>query len=462
MENVDAQQLFGIVLTIAVFALIGVLSGKKVKTKSDYYVAGQRFGAISVAGTTAGMFVGGGSVIGTAQLAFTDGFSGLYFSIGCCLALVLMGLGFAKPIRKTDCQTIQEMIAREYGSLACLLATFLGILGFYINNIAHFLSGISLIGSLFPFSTLVSSLITGGLILVSVFMGGFLGMSFINVLKTFILMATVLTASILIGITTDNFSTMAAALPERYFSLFPRSMNSDIGNFLSTTLGIMSTQTTIQAIFAARSDKDSRIGFVLGAFLLPVVGICCVIIGMYMKMVAPDISSLEAFPRFVIMHTQGFVCGVILATTLIAVTSAGVSVLLGIAGILLNNIYLRFRPDASSKKQLLFSRLVIIALLTITTLIINTGASDGIMQYNFLSMGMRSAVLFLPMCAALFMPGKISPRFAIASIVLGPVAIMLAKFVLPLPFDFIFFGMTVCAIIMVLGYWDKKLSRRRV
>jgi hypothetical protein len=49
------------------------------------------------------------------------------------------------------------------------------------------------------------------------------------------------------------------------------------------------------------------------------------------------------------------------------------------------------------------------------------------------------------MCAALFMPGKISPRFVIASIIMEPISILLAKYALSLPFDFIYFGMMVCA-----------------
>ena len=462
MGNMDSQQLFGIVLTIAVFALIGVFSGKKVKTKADYYVAGQRFGTFSVAGTTAGIFIGGGTIIGTTQLAFTDGFSGIYFSIGCFIALILMGLGFSKPIRDSSCQTIQEMIFKEYGSMACLLATFLGILAFYINNISHFLSGISLIGSLFPFSTFTSSLITGGLILVSVFMGGFWGMSFINGLKTFIMITTVIIAASVIAITTHGYSDIAAALPERYLYIFPRGANTDVGNGLSAMLGIMSTQSTIQSIYSARSNKIARTGFVLSSFLVPIACICCVLIGMYTKMVSPGINALQAFPQFIITNTHGFLSGVILATTLVAVSSAGVFVMLGIAGILVNNVYLRIRPDASNKKQLLFSRLVIISLLSLTTVIINSGASDSIMQYNFLSMGLRSSVLFLPMCAALFMPGKISSRFVIASIIMGPLSILLTKYVFPLPIDYIFVSILVSTIAMCLGYIDKKLLMRKV
>ncbi|MGI6029447.1 MAG: sodium:solute symporter family protein [Candidatus Heteroscillospira sp.] len=459
MGNLDTMQLIGIVVTILAFAAIGILSGKRIKTKSDYYVGGRSFGTVSVAATTCGMYVGGGAVIGTAQLAFTDGFSGLYFSIGCCMALVCSGVLLSGRIRKGGCETIQEMIRGEFGQTAGLLATLLGILAFYINCISQFFSGISLIGAIFPdFSIFTASVITALLILVCVYMGGFLGMSLINVIKTAILMLTVGAAAVFILTTTGALSALPSPVPAAHLTPFPRGMNKDVGSSLSAMLGIMSTQSTIQAIYAAKSDKSCRVGFAIGGLLLPVVGICCVLIGVYMRSIAPDIPSLQAFPQFIIMHTHGLVSGIILATTLIAVATAGVSLVLGISGILVNNLYLRLKPDADTRGQLAFSRGVIVAILVISVIVINCGASDAVLQYNFLSMGLRSSVLFLPMCASLFLPGKISRRFATASIVLGPVALLLGKYALSLPFDCIFFGLMVNGAIMLLGYMDKKLK----
>ncbi len=458
MGTADTMQLVGMAFAIAVFAGIGIYTGKKIKTKSDYYVAGQSFGVAAVASSTSGMFIGGGCVIGTAQLAFTDGFSGLAFSIGCCIAILLMGLGFSRRIRASGRQTIQEMIDFEFGRSACVLATLLGVLAFYVNSMSHFLSGISLIGSVFPVSTLVSSLVTGALILVCVFMGGFWGLSYINTLKMVILISTCIVSAGAIFAITDGLGDMRAELPARYFELFPRGAGTDLGNVFSAVLGIVSTQSTIQSVYAARSDRDCRVGFTIGALLLPVVGICCTIIGMYMRMTAPEISSLQAFPQFIIQHTHGFLSGVILATTLVAVASAGVSVMLGIAGVLVNNVYLRVRPDADTRSQLRFSRLVIVCLLAFTTVVINSGASDAIMQYNFLSMGLRCTVLFLPMCAALFLPGRISPAFVMLSTVLGPASLLVGTYALDLPFDSTFFGMAVSAVVMLAGLLFGKKS----
>ena len=453
----DLMQLIGMLATLLAFVGIGFWSGKLVKTKDDFYVAGSSFGAFSVAGAASGTYIGGGTVIGTAQLAFTDGFSAMYFAIGCCSSMILTALVFSGKARDSGCQTIQEMVLSEFGRTAGTLAIFLGVLALYINNISHLFSGVSLISSVFPgFSEMTSVVITAVLIFSCACLGGFWGMSIINVIKTTILLSTAVIAAVYIFITTDGLSQVIPQVPERFFTLCPRGPGTDLGNGLSVMLGIISSQTTMQAVFSGKSNADCRKGFLMGAVLLPVAGLCCGTIGVYMRTIAPEINALQAFPQFVIMHTHGLVRGIILATTLVAVASAGTSIMLSISGILVNNVYIKLRPQATTRQQLNFSRAIMLCCLCLSTFIISRGAGDGVMQYNFLSMGLRCTVLFFPMCAFLFMPGKVSRRCAIMSIVCGPIALLLGKFVIPLPFDCIFLGVAVCFAFMLLGYFDQR------
>jgi len=274
-------------------------------------------------------------------------------------------------------------------------------------------------------------------------------------------MATIIVSAVFILHTTGGLNAMAEALPSGYLTAFPRGFGTELNNCLSAGLGIIATQTTIQGIFSSKDDKSCKYGFVIGASLLLVVGACCVLIGLYMRMAAPEIDSIHAFPMFVIMHTHGLVSGVIIATTLIAVATAGVSQVLAIASILMNNVYTPMKPDATTKQQLRFSRNVILAIPFITVIIINSGINNDVLDYNFLSMGLRCAVLLLPMCAALFFPGKVSTRFAMASMVMGPVALLLCKYILPLPIEPLFSGLIVTGITMGLGVADKKRTDKQ-
>ena len=65
-------------------------------------------------------------------------------------------------------------------------------------------------------------------------------------------------------------------------------------------------------------------------------------------------------------------------------------------------------------------------------------------------MGLRATVVFFPMCAALFCPGRIHRRWALASIIAGPAAV-LAGNLAALPFDPLFAGLLVNAALMGAG-----------
>ena len=68
-----------------------------------------------------------------------------------------------------------------------------------------------------------------------------------------------------------------------------------------------------------------------------------------------------------------------------------------------------------------------------------------------MSMGLRGAVVFLPLTCALWMPGKIRPQYAMAAVIAGPLTVLLFGLWGVLPFDPLFAGMGVALMIMVFG-----------
>ena len=71
----------GAALVILIIIGVGVYSGKQVKSASDYD-GGHNASAGLVMGAIIGTLVGGSSTIGTAQLAYTYGFSAWCFTLG--------------------------------------------------------------------------------------------------------------------------------------------------------------------------------------------------------------------------------------------------------------------------------------------------------------------------------------------------------------------------------------------
>ena len=78
----------GIALVVGLILTVGLLSGRRVKDSSDFLSGSGKAGTFLVAGAIMGSLVGSQSTMGTAQLSFQFGFSGWWFTLGCCFGCV--------------------------------------------------------------------------------------------------------------------------------------------------------------------------------------------------------------------------------------------------------------------------------------------------------------------------------------------------------------------------------------
>ncbi len=242
-----------------------------------------------------------------------------------------------------------------------------------------------------------------------------------------------------------------ASLPKvQYMNLFARGFGTDFGVGLNVALGVISTQTYIQAALAGRSNAEAVKGCLFAATLTPPIGFFSLFVGMYMHIYFPQIAAAEAFPTFILHFLPGPLAGVALATLLIAVVGTGSGMALGFGTIISNDIYKKFiNRQADGKQLLLVSRLIILLTLISSATFTLGNLGTAILSWGSMSMGLRAVVLLAPMTTALFLPGRVRPALAVASSVLG-VVVMLAARLLNLPFDSLFIGLLAAALILLL------------
>ena len=444
----------GAIVTLIVIFGIGIYSGNRVKSAADFSTGGRRAGSLLVMGVITGTLVGGASTIGTAQLAFTFGLSAWWFTLGAGLACLALGLIFVRPVRASGCDTIQQIITKEYGLTAGLVTAVLGALGMLINIISQLLSFNALAVSVFPLEPVVCAFLGMGLMLSYVIFGGVLGTGVLGLIKLTLLYVSVIVSGALVLKLCGGFSALFAALPqEEYFSLFARGAGVDLGAGLSLLLGVLSTQIYIQAVLSGRTDAVARRGALFSALIVPPVGAGGILIGQYMRLTQPNLNPALAFPLFIIEHLPPLAAGVVLATLLITVVGTGAGLALGFATTLTNNIYLQFfNKQRRGKKTLQAMRLLIVFALAVAGLFTLGNLQSVILEWGFLSMALRGAVLFVPMCAALFLGARVKKQFIVASSILGLAAVIVGKFTLSGNLDPLFIGVGVSAVTVILGW----------
>lgn len=498
--------IIGIVLVLAAIIGIGLYSGRKVRDAKDFLSGGGQAGSWLVCGAIMGSLVSSQATIGTAQLAFNYGLAAWWFTLGSGIGCLILAVGYSRPLRRSGCMTELQIISGEYGAPAGSLGSILCSIGIFISVLAQVVACSGLITVLFPSCSAVAA--TAAAILVMglyVIFGGAWGAGMGGVVKLLLLyvssiagMACVLIVSNgLSGLTGTLHQTLSgtglgtiqpavglsalktdADISNRFFNLIARGAMKDIGSGISLLLGVLSTQTYAQAIWSGETDQKAKRGALMSACLIPPIGIAGISIGLFMRghcitqaevdallaagQSVPDLpvlaSTIQTFPAFVLNYLPPLFGGVILGTLLITVVGGGAGLSLGMATILVKDIYKRVTNKLESpEKELLATRTTIAAVLVAAAVIAIVIPGSTINDLGFLSMGLRGTVVFVPLSCALWLKGRIDRRCVFVSIVLSPVAVLAGQ-LLKLPFDSLFLGLAVSLLCCALGAVLKRKS----
>jgi len=448
--------LLGALVTLALVFVVGILAGKKVKNAGDF-TGGSGMGVPMIAGSLVGTLVGGASTIGTAQLAFHYGFSAWWFTLGGGIGLLVLALVFVKPMVQGGYRSLPQILSRAYGKKLATLSALLMSAGTFISIISQLLSGQALILSVVPVGKAIAMLIVIALMAAYVVFGGAWGAGMVGILKTVLLYAATIICGICSLHLAGGLSVLRLALPtEQYWNLFARGIWKDGGAGASLLFGVLTTQAYLLPVLSARSQKISKAGAMTGGLLTVVVGVAGIFVGMFMRLTAPEIDPAAAMPLFILRYLPGFVGGIVLATLLIAIVGTGAGLALGISSMLCGDLYRSIRPNAKDRELLLVSRGVIAAVLLAAAWLSLGEAGSLILGWSFLSMGLRGAVAFAPMCFALFSKRPIPRPYAAAAMIAGPVLVAIGSVVLPAQIDPLFPGMAGALVICTAGWLAGK------
>lgn len=455
MYSLSSGHVIGIVITLIGITLVGIYSGSKVKSASDFSVGGRKAKSPIIAGTIMGTLVGGASTIGTAQLAYVYGFSAWWFTLGAGIGCLILGIFFAKPLYKTNKETVPQILEERFGPGVRTVSCISVSMGMMLNIVGQVLAAIALFTSMFRINTLLAAIIIVVLMALYVIFGGVWGTGFVGIAKLCLIYVAVIASGIIAinhGGGIGNFSTAFPSFP--YFSLFGRGMWIDMAAGFSLVIGVISTQTYVQAVLSGKDLKEARKGALISAVLIPPIGIAGIFVGLYMKMNYPNMDPASVFPAFIISNLNPIFAGIALATLLIAVVGTGAGLALGVSTMLARDIYKNYiYKDADNPHMLKATRILILSVLFITLLFISGNMKSLILKWSFMSMGLRGAAVFAPLCAALFLKREINRKMVLCSMVFGPLFVLIGQYFLPERIDPLFLGMLVSIAFIVVGYY---------
>ena len=248
-------------LTIAVVIFGGIYVARAVKSAEGYSLGGRSASFPLVAGSIAGTVIGGGATVGTAQMASTVGLSAWWFTLSSGITFIVMGFLYARPLRKTGLETISQYLVLNYGKTAGSIASWVTTIGIFFSVVSSCLPGIGIICAVFDVSVWTAALILMLLVASYVFFGGMKSAGVGGILKMLILFASLFVAGCTAFWAIHTDPALNAALPDfPWFSLLGNGTGNAAANLLSVFVGIICTQTYIQALFSATDPQTAAYG----------------------------------------------------------------------------------------------------------------------------------------------------------------------------------------------------------
>ena len=446
-----------VIMLVTVMVVIGggIYAARSVKSAEGYSLGGRNAGVTLVAGSIAGTVVGGGATVGTAQMAFTLGFSAWWFTLGSGIAFIIMGLFYAKPLRSTGLETIPQYLKRNYGNQAASMAGIVSSAGILFSAVASCLPGIQLIAAMLGVGVYTSAVLLVALVAAYIFFGGMKSTGVGGWLKMVVIWISLFAAGAAAFMALMELKDFDAVFFEGYrLSMMGKDVGVSMSSLVSVIVGVLCTQTYIQCIFSASSPRVASLGcFAAAAIVIP-VGLPSVAIGMYMFAAAPDVTPILVLPLYLVNYQPVWLAGMALGGIMLSLVGSIGGLSLGIGTMLTRDIISKL-VKIPEKSYLKVTRLVVVGVMALASAIALVNLDSQVLFWNYMSMALRGAGVFLPFTIAVFSPRSISKKWAFCSVAAAtfiPIIIELLGLSLMPP---LFLGLIVSSVFLIIGYFRR-------
>jgi solute:Na+ symporter, SSS family len=411
---------------------IGIWIGRRVRTASDFFVAGRSLGPGLLFSTMLAANIGAGSTVGAAALGYRDGLSAVWWVGSAAVGSLVLALWIGPTMRRTaaahDLRTVGDFLEFRFGvGVRTTLSALLWAGSIFI--LAAQLVAIATILKVVVGLPLSAGCVLGGFLITIYFTaGGLLTSAWVNVVQLTVKLVGFAIALPLALWRVGGWSAVAALQPTGdYWSLW---RGGESGILYLAVLGpaFVVSPGLLQKIYGARDDRAVRIGVGLNAAALALYAMVPVVLGMIARVSFPELESNQLALPTVLMHgLPAIVGGLGLAAVFSAELSAADAALFMLTTSLAQDLYRRFvAPGASEAQMLRVSRItaVLAGALGVAVALVAASVITALTIFYTL----MSVSLFVPILAGLYVRQARSPE-ALGAIVAGVATVVLRQFV---------------------------------
>jgi SSS family solute:Na+ symporter len=354
-----------ILIYFAVLIIVGILGVRKAKTSEMYLLAGRNLGVLMLFACLTAVFLGGSSTIGSAQLGYELGLSGIWFVFTMGIGIMLFGLLLLRKVTGFQLTTISELLGKLFNVQSKLIGAVVAAIYTLMVSVTQVIAIGVLLSAMFGWNLTMAMLLGGGIVFFYTILGGMWSVTMTDIVQFAIMTVGIFVIMLPISLMkAGGFTELATQIPSTHFNLFSIGFMNIFKYVITFTLGMMVGQDIWQRYFTAKNFKTARAGGILVGIYSLLYSLAMVIIGMCALIVIPNIVDTQnVFTAMAYETLPPGLLGIVFAAVAAAIMSTASGTLLASSTLISKDIVKdHFFKDISDKQFLYLSR--------ITTLVI--------------------------------------------------------------------------------------------
>lgn len=433
---------------------IGFWASKKIKTSSDFTLAGKSLSTSFVGVTLFATWFGSSQIMGNPGYFVKDGFSSyitLTLSGGICLLIV--GQFYARKLYLMNIVTVGDFFKIRYHKKLELATSIIMVLSYPHWIAAQFVALAYLFNGVMGIPTDYGIILSAAIVIFYTYIGGMWAVSYTDMLQSIMILLGLLFLLYEVLNQTDGLMPIFSNKSQDFFSLLPsggfNSWSKYMALLLAFIVGPIPVQEIYQRVFSAKSEKAARNGLFLGAILMITIPSIPLIIGLGGVHLYPELldQPQDIVPSLVNIVTSTPVQILFYGAMISAILSTSSGAMLAPATVIGENIIKPYYPKLSDKKLLLFTRLSVIGVALVSCFFAYD--DSDIVALVAASLSLILVCVFAPFTFGLFWK-KSSITGAWTAIILGGLT-WFSCYVYETRIDATIYGTVISCIGMILG-----------
>jgi SSS family solute:Na+ symporter len=422
---------------LAVFCVaqiaVGLAIGRRVRSTSDFFVAGRRLGPLMLFSTMLAANIGAGSTVGAAGYGYRDGLAAWWWVGSAAIGSIVLGLWVGPRIRRVaeahDLQTLGDYLEWRYDWRVRAAATSMLWIGTLFILAGQLLALAFVLEAVAGWPRWVGCL-TGGLVMTIYFTaGGMLSTIWVNLVQLVVLLVGFALALPFAFEAVGGWPGLRQATDSggSYWSLW---RGGGSGWIFLAMLGpsFFLSPGLLQKVYGAKDDRAVRIGVLANAAVLFLFAFLPVMLGMIARGLHPGLADRELALPLLLVHDLPLAIGSLgLAALVAAEVSTADAILFMLSTSLSRDLYKRFlRPAAADADVLRVARITSVVA-GVAGVIIASLVTKAVTDALGFFYTLLSVSLFVPIAGGLFWRG-LGARAALAAMTTGVLVAAAARF----------------------------------